>query len=338
MSDAPAAQVQQNGVPPVPQETSPEPPSHKVFAGNLAYTTTDEGLKAFFAPVEADILSVQIIHRGNRSAGYGFVTLRSAEAVQKAVDALHKKELDGRELIIESAKPSEQKDQERKERKPKRKPGRRGAKAVPGEVSEAEANGDAAKAEDSPAPEADEAAKPKKKKKKSSRRAKKAPAADGDGAAGPTAPVAEATDAAAEPTEAAGTKKPRVRKPRVPRPPRPAGEAPVGEPSKTMLFVANLGFTVDDEGLSALFKEAGITVVSARIVLRRWGRPRKSKGYGFVEVTNEEEQQKAITALDGKDVGGRPIAVKVAVNTPRDDEAKADDTPVETEAPAAVAA
>lgn len=121
---------------------------------------------------------------------------------------------------------------------------------------------------------------------------------------------------------AAEKKAPRQRKPRVPRPPRPAGEDPVGEPSNTMLFVANLGFNIDDAGLAALFTEAGITVNSARIVRRRWGQPRKSKGYGFVDVGGETEQKKAIEALSGKEVGGRAIAVKIAVNSPRDDEAE----------------
>ena len=88
-----------------------------------------------------------------------------------------------------------------------------------------------------------------------------------------------------------------------------------------MLFFANLGFNVDDAALSVLFTEAGINVVSARIVRRRWGQPRKSKGYGFVDVGSEAEQQKAIAALEGKEVSGRPIAVKVAVNTPHEDTA-----------------
>ena len=139
---------------------------------------------------------------------------------------------------------------------------------------------------------------------------------DADGADGAEATPASvplaSSELEGEPIEA---KKPRVRKPRAPRPTRPAGEDPAGEPSKTMLFVANLGFTVDDAGLSALFTEAGIQVTSARVVRRRWGQPRKSKGYGFVDVGSQEEQIKAIAALEGKDVGGRPIAVKIAVNT-----------------------
>lgn len=112
-------------------------------------------------------------------------------------------------------------------------------------------------------------------------------------------------------------RKPRVRKPRAPRPSRAVGEDPAGEPSKTTLFVANLGFSVDDDTLSALFSEAGINVVSARVVRRRWGTPRRSKGYGFVDVGTEEEQAKAIEAVQGKEVGGRAIAVKIAVNSAR---------------------
>jgi len=308
MSDAHAAPVTENGVPPATQEKIvEEAPGFKVFAGNLAYTTTDDGLRAFFAPVHSDILSAQVILRGTRSAGYGFVALSSAEAAQKAVEALDKKELDGRAVIVEIAKPADQKDKEKKEKKAKRRPGRRGSKAVPGEVSEAEANGEA-KAEGAATLGTDEPAKPKKKKK-ASRKSKPKPEAG------------ETSEAAAPQVDGETPKKaPRTRKTKAPRPPRPAGEDPIGEPSKTMLFVANLGFNIDDAGLNALFTEAGINVVSARIVRRRWGQPRKSKGYGFVDVGGEAEQQKAIDALQGKDVGGRNIAVKVAVNTPHDED------------------
>jgi RNA recognition motif-containing protein len=324
MSDAPAAQVTENGAPPATQEA----PGFKVFAGNLAYTTTDEGLKAFFAPVQSDIITAQVILRGTRSAGYGFVALSSAEAAQKAVDTLDKQSLDGRQVIVELAKQADQKDKEKKERKPKRRPGRRGSKAVPGEVSEAEANGDATKAEDTDAAGTGDAEKPKKKKKKSSARKSKAKSeGEATESAAPTT-----GEAAADP---APKRNPRQRKPQTPRTPRPAGEAPKGEESKTVLFVANLGFNVDDAGLAALFTEAGVAVTSARIVRRRWGHPRRSKGYGFVDVGGEEEQKKAIEALQGKDVGGRPIAVKVAINTPHDEEAAEAAPPAEEAAPAA---
>lgn len=96
-----------------------------------------------------------------------------------------------------------------------------------------------------------------------------------------------------------------------------------------MLFVANLGFNIDDEGLSTLFTEAGIDVVSARVVRRKFGKPRRSKGYGFVDVGSEEEQQKAIEAIQGKEIGGRAIAVKIAVNATKEEEA--DDAGPETD-------
>ena len=108
-----------------------------------------------------------MILRGTSSAGYGFVSLNTAEAAQKAVELLDKKELDGRTLIVEVAKPAEQKDKEKKQKRLKKRTGRRGSKSVPGEVSEAEANGeasaDATKADGAPA--SGDAAKPKKKKK-----------------------------------------------------------------------------------------------------------------------------------------------------------------------------
>ena len=113
-----------------------------------------------------------------------------------------------------------------------------------------------------------------------------------------------------------------MKKPRVPHTPRPAGEAPPGEPSKTMLFVANLGFNVDDVALGAIFTNADVAVTSARIVRRRWGHPRRSKGYGFVDVGSEEEQKKAIAALDGKEIEGRALVVKVAVNSIATEETK----------------
>ena len=110
-------------------------------------------------------ITAQVILRGQRSAGYGFVSLNTAEAAQKAVELLHQKELDGRTVIVEIAKPADQKEA-RKERRFKRKPGRRGSKAVPGELTDAEANGELVKV-DGATPTSDDAAKPKKKKKNS---------------------------------------------------------------------------------------------------------------------------------------------------------------------------
>lgn len=290
-------------------------PGHKVFAGNLAYSVTEDALKAFFAPVENDIVSVQVIMRGTRSAGYGFVTVQTLESAQKACEQLDKKELEGRQVVIEVAKPAEQKDKERAERRAKRRAGRARGRAPPGEVTEAEANGDLEKSadgqNDASGNDADGAVSKRKPKKKRFARKK---AKKNDDAA------AAAEDNEAAPAEGEGGAAKKQRTPRVKRTPRAAGEEPQGEPSKTVLFVANLGFNIDDAGLAQLFKDADINVVSARIVRRRWGKPRKSKGYGFVDVGGEEEQKKAIAALEGKEIEGRQLAVKVAVNAGHEDD------------------
>lgn len=75
------------------------------------------------------------------------------------------------------------------------------------------------------------------------------------------------------------------------------------------LFVGNLPWSIDDQGLNDLFAEHG-EITSARVVTdRETGR---SRGFGFVEYTNDEDAAKAIEALDQKEVDGRPINVSVA--------------------------
>jgi hypothetical protein len=59
MSDAPAAQLTENSVPLM--QVIKKIPSFKVFTGNFTYSTMDEGLRAFFAPVQNDIITVQVI-------------------------------------------------------------------------------------------------------------------------------------------------------------------------------------------------------------------------------------------------------------------------------------
>lgn len=75
------------------------------------------------------------------------------------------------------------------------------------------------------------------------------------------------------------------------------------------LFVGNLPWSVDDNALQGLFEEFG-EVTSARVMTERdTGR---SRGFGFVEFADAETAQKAIEAMDGKDVEGRALTVNVA--------------------------
>ena len=75
------------------------------------------------------------------------------------------------------------------------------------------------------------------------------------------------------------------------------------------LYVGNLGYDVTGTDLEQLFAEHG-TVESATVINDRdTGR---SKGFGFVEMGSDSEAGAAITALDGKDFGGRTIKVNEA--------------------------
>ena len=75
------------------------------------------------------------------------------------------------------------------------------------------------------------------------------------------------------------------------------------------LYVGNLQYATTDADLSAMFEPHG-TVKSASVVMDRdTGR---SKGFGFVEMGNDQEAQAAIAALNGQQVGGRSLTVNVA--------------------------
>jgi len=75
------------------------------------------------------------------------------------------------------------------------------------------------------------------------------------------------------------------------------------------LFVANLNFRYRTEELAAQFANYG-TVTNANIVTdRETGR---SRGFGFVEMENDDEARAAIAALNGAEIGGRPVVVKEA--------------------------
>jgi len=94
--------------------------------------------------------------------------------------------------------------------------------------------------------------------------------------------------------------------------------------------VTNLPFSVDDAGLSEIFK--GLNIKSAHVVRKH---NERSKGFGFVEFHNSEDQQKALAAIDKKSVDNRELVVKVALTeVPRTNAAGAPGSPAAA-APAA---
>ena len=75
------------------------------------------------------------------------------------------------------------------------------------------------------------------------------------------------------------------------------------------LFIGNLSWNVDDEMLRETFSAIG-TVEEAVVIKDRI--KNRSKGFGFVTMSTEEEAQNAISELNGKEVDGRAINVSEA--------------------------
>lgn len=75
------------------------------------------------------------------------------------------------------------------------------------------------------------------------------------------------------------------------------------------LYVGNLPYSVTDERLQQHFEQHG-TVVSARVIADKFSG--RSKGFGFVEMSSDEEAEQATQALNGTDFEGRNIVVSEA--------------------------
>jgi RNA recognition motif-containing protein len=85
------------------------------------------------------------------------------------------------------------------------------------------------------------------------------------------------------------------------------------------LFIGSLAYATTDENLKSFFETIG-EVASARVITDRDSG--RSKGFGFVEYVNEEDNQKAVDQLNGKELDGRPINVSLA--KPKEDRPRRD--------------
>ena len=75
------------------------------------------------------------------------------------------------------------------------------------------------------------------------------------------------------------------------------------------IFVGGLPFRVDDSSLKEAFQEYG-EVSSAKVITDKF--TGRSRGFGFVEMPNDEEGKKAMAELNGSEMDGRSIVVNVA--------------------------
>ncbi len=84
--------------------------TNKLYVGNLSWGTTDSSLESAFAQAGAVTSAKVIVDREtNRSKGFGFVEMATAEEAQKAIEMLNGKDLDGRTIKVSEAKPAEAK-------------------------------------------------------------------------------------------------------------------------------------------------------------------------------------------------------------------------------------
>lgn len=307
------------------QATSIQDLGRKVFIGNLNFATSEDQLRDVFGKY-GSITDVQIILRGSRSLGYGFVTFATTHEAEQAVIATDKSDVDGRSVNVEIAKPT---PGHGSGRAPRPNRGHRSSKKSA--TNEANENGDKPAGDTDKENESDHPRDPKPRRGRGrghgrnrggsrARPRRQGQEADGEGA--PTDAESPPNGAQGEESDKTGSKRGRGRGRggfRGERRPRKVGP-PEGEASKTLLFVANLPFELTDEALKEFFSAYKVT--SAHVVRRRYGYSSgKSKGFGFVEFATEDDQLRALEETEGKELEGRALHVKIAVNETKSEEA-----------------
>ncbi|KZZ92202.1 RNP domain protein [Moelleriella libera RCEF 2490] len=316
----------------------------RLYIGNLAYATTEGELKEFFKSYLVESVSIPKNPRTDRPVGYAFVDLSTPSEAERAIADLSGRDILDRKVSVQLA------------RKPE----------ATGERSEG-TNGDGSGAEGSRRrASARGRGRGRGRGGRSARGGRFGDAGEEKKEVETTIPVA--TDATAAPAEAEGTNEVQPLKDitnqlqsktdsnlktkkqaRDQRERRERGPPADGIPSKTKVMVANLPYDLTEEKLIELFK--AYEPSSAKIALRpiprfmikklqARGEARKGRGFGFVTLASEDLQQKAVTEMNGKEIEGREIAVKVAIDSPdkTDEEANAPQGENAEVAPAVAAA
>ena len=79
----------------------------KLYVGNLPYSVSSDDLKGLFSEFGEIVDAVVITERDSgRSKGFGFVEFSSIEEAKKAIDAMNQKEMEGRKLVVNFARPA----------------------------------------------------------------------------------------------------------------------------------------------------------------------------------------------------------------------------------------
>ncbi|OQN97935.1 hypothetical protein B0A48_16239 [Cryoendolithus antarcticus] len=305
----------------------------RLYIGNLAYATTEGELKDFFKDYLVETTSIPTNPRTTRPVGYAFVDVSTSSEADRAIEALNGQTILDRKVSVQLARKPEQagesgeageggEGQARRRQSTRgrgsRRGGRNGRSGRGGRAREGEegTNGETEGTANGTTP---------------------LPLTDttNEAAAPAAGEEAATTDA---PKKSGRTRGPKTDGPRVsePRERKQRGPPEDGVPSKTKIMVANLPYDLHEEKLLEIFAEYQPT--SAKIALRpipkfmvrklqARNEPRKGRGFGFVTLPSEDAQQKACADMNGKEIEGREIAVKVAIDSPgKEDEAPEDQT------------
>jgi len=297
----------------------------RLYIGNLAYATTEGELQSFFKGYLIESTSIPKNPRTDRPVGYAFVDLSTPTEAERAIAELSGKEILDRKVSVQLA------------RKPE-PAGEKGEGAASG--GEGVSGGEGGRRRPSGRGRGRGRGRGSRGGARAGRGSRgeegaEKPATEGEG----VLPLTDATNIPAE-TKDKDTKEKAPKAAREPREPRRERGPPAdGIPSKNKVMVANLPYDLSEEKLKELF--AAYDPSSAKIALRPIPRfmvkklqarnePRKGRGFGFITLSSEEQQQKAVAEMNGKEIEGREIAVKVAIDSP-------DKTDEDANAPAAEA-
>ena len=80
----------------------------KIYVGNLPFSVDHDGLKKIFTDFEVEEATIISDKYSGRSKGFGFVTIADDEQAKKAISELNDKEVDGRKIKVNEAKPMEE--------------------------------------------------------------------------------------------------------------------------------------------------------------------------------------------------------------------------------------
>ena len=82
--------------------------SKKLFVGSLPWAVNDEGLKQAFTPYGKVVSATVVVdRRSGRSKGFGFVEMENDSEAKAAIEALNGSEMNGRNIVVNEAKPKE---------------------------------------------------------------------------------------------------------------------------------------------------------------------------------------------------------------------------------------